>query len=413
MNNCWIIVILACLFPFTNISLFAQPDQTWTITDIINVAKAHFSQFQDIEYSFDLQVTPIADPKYKKTQSVTLLCVPEKKWEKRYSTTIYSASPEKVYKKTKAWNGEQTKMVNAIIQDQETSEPLRHEGLRVSEERMFSLLEPMNLLYLNVGKNSNYSRLIDYLGGEDVLIEGYEKIGNYDTIVVMANLVNKPRANSLAVKFWLDMDRGALPLRVELYHKEKLVRTTSEVCLSEIKPGIFFPTACKVRTFGGKSKGRWSQGEVSIFQMKAGSIKINQGLQKEDFDIKFDYNMPVWDDNIKLSYHEGVGIYNEKITDMMLLEQLAEDAKQNYNKTASKTDKSKQNHKVELDKDIHRHEDKNLNSEQTMQEPGNNSVDKMAKPHKYNVVLIVLSVISILTVYFIARHKSLSKKTHS
>ena len=110
-------------------------------------------------------------------------------------------------------------------------------------------------------------------------------------MVVNVNEISSiPRKKGLFRKYWLDMERGALPLRVEIYHKGILRLVASGITISEIEPGVFFPVSCNVSMgLGGKIEVDGARGGPSYksFKVDINSIMLNQGLELEYFDVEF------------------------------------------------------------------------------------------------------------------------------
>jgi len=185
-----------------------------------------------------------------------------------------------------------------------------------------------------LGLKGAKSTFIDNLTRSDVIIEGVGKIDGKKTVVINVNLISSiPRKEglfstttpfnhfgSLATlfsalktlfsspktamwrcsirKYWLDMERGVLPLRVKLYHKGILMLVASGVTISEIEPGVFFPMSCNV------SEGLWRKNEVDgarethsyqSYKVDINSTKINQGLERGYFDVEFAHSPASWD----------------------------------------------------------------------------------------------------------------------
>jgi hypothetical protein len=327
MKGCRIIFVIAVFLIQTGKTVGAQASSRWTKDDIVSLVKAHFMQIEDIRFRYEHQVSPIAEPKYVQKYSTLLQWAVAANWEKQSVTSTTTEAPERGTTTTLAWNGEHSTSVVELKTDSSDTQPSR-QGRISSKKVRFPGLDPLLVLEM---RGTSTGLLADFLNGKDVLVEQDEIIDGRELVVVSVNRIpSLARKDSLISKYWLDMKRGGLPLRVELYHKGELVRVTSDVQISEVQPGTFFPTACKARTFGGESKGRWSEGETNLFQVDVNSVKINQGLAKEDFVVKFQRGTHVWNDDVGIGYYEGIGLQNQQVTDEIMLAELADDAKEAF-----------------------------------------------------------------------------------
>lgn len=315
------VIVVICAFYLQKTAAGADPE--WTLEDVIAVVRANSSQIKDIQYTYMMQQIPAAEPNYIWNEDVTVMWIPEKNWEKRIVRDFVSSYPNEIYHKEHAWDGEYDRY---NIQLTRNGRPGRKEGIISSKKAMFSLLEPLDLLDI---KGGSYGNLVLILSGKDVLVEGRESIDGHETVVVSCNRIsNLPRKDSLVMKYWLDVKCGVLPRYTEMYHKGELRRVISDVTISEIEPGLFFPTSCKiepgykVRTSAGESEDRWSQGSTTCIQIDINSVKVNQGLQKEVFNVEFEYSQPVLNEDIGITYYEGIGPLDMGLSPEKLLDTL-------------------------------------------------------------------------------------------
>lgn len=301
-----IILMICAICP---LKTTAGAGRNWTIQEIIDVGRAHSAQVEDLQYAYNYQLIPQADPNYIADYEVLVMSVPGKNWQKRITKKQVSTSPGEVYQTVNAWDGQYNRYNIAHFgQGREAS---RKEGIISSRKSDFSGRDPLTFLGI---RGSMQVNLPTFLNGEDVLAEGASILDGYETIVISINRIpDLSRKDSLIMKCWLDMNKGALPRRAEMYYKEELKRVTSDVTLSEIKPGLFFPTSCTVTTFAREGQDIWSQGATMWMQVDDKSIKINQGLQKEDFNVEFEHGQPVWDEDLGMQYYEGIGLYDDEV----------------------------------------------------------------------------------------------------
>jgi hypothetical protein len=338
MDKRWIVFcLLAAISPVGRHTAVALAEQEWRIDEIIDVAQAQASQVNDIQYAYTMQVIPLADPNYILSYDVSVMRMPAKNWEKRTIIKTASTSAHQINQTVQAWDGEYYRYNTAVIR--EGGPPPTKEGIISAKKDAFSPLEPLELLGV---KGSKKGDLVLFLSGPDVILQGLETLAGHQTVVVSVNKIpTLPREDSLVMKYWLDMEHGSLPRRTELYYKADLKRVTSDVTLSELKPGLFFPAHCQATTFDfeGKSEGLWSKGETISIQVDVNSIQINQGLQKQDFALQFDYGQPVWDEDIGMTYYEGLETSASADKLRELLDQIVQETLQPIESTNSQESK--------------------------------------------------------------------------
>lgn len=383
------IILIICAFYPQKIML--GTNQKWTIRNIIDIARSHSAQTEDIQYTYKVQRIPIAEPNHSDNYEISTMWVPEKDWEKRTTKEILYTSPGKIYMEINAWNGEVNKTNTiSMLKDEK---PTRLEGeVSSGNKKGFSAKEPLQLLGIKRSKKSN---LVNYLSKKDVLVEGVESFDGHETVVVSVNLITAlQREESLIMKYWLDMKCGALPRRTEVYHKGELKRVTSDVTISEIKPGLFFPTACKCKLSGGESKGILSQGVLNIIQVDVKSIKVNQGLQKRDFDIEFEYGQPVWNEDVDLLYYEGLGLEGMKLTDELMLADLAKETKHEYENARAATletqdSDNKKEKQIEKNNEVLAGKNTSYNLEEKI------TAESLIQPHMSKLLLLTLATVAL------------------
>ena len=293
------------------IVLFLNPlafSHDWTIKDAIDIAAANIQQIQDIQMTFREQRF---DEDKNKSIVTQFSFVPGSKWQKQI-TTKTKENGEKIIT-CFSWDGDKHKTLVQAIDSHGKQE--RKEGTILGK---YEKLRPTP--FDVIGFMSAKKSLVDHLSSEDATIEGNVLCDGKETLVIADH---KPTNDRPYMRYYLDMARGAVPLKQEFVVSGKVVRTVTNITISEIKPGLFLPTKCDIFSVEiNEGKSKWLGFDIDV-----SSIKLNQRLTQKDFDIEFAHNLPVWDRNIGMGYYEGVGAEPEQPIDKQHFEQLIEDTK--------------------------------------------------------------------------------------
>lgn len=88
-------------------------------------------------------------------------------------------------------------------------------------------------------------------------------------------------------EFWMDLERGAHPLRIDMYHAGKLILRTHHIRLAKFKAidrqEVWLPVHAEVDGFDGLADTPISN---SVYDIVAGSVTINGGTVAKDFEIQ-------------------------------------------------------------------------------------------------------------------------------
>ena len=271
---------------------------------LIKLSDSHSSKIIDLQYDYEVNMRPNSDPSYIQVEKVSYSCLPAMGWEKESITIEIKHGEKQEYSyNTRSWNGEINKSFASHGSSLEGLNTDPQRGARKSSRKdsfcREGILEMMGL------RDGEESDIKPYLYGNDIRIEGETQINGRRVLMVSSNMIdNFPRKDSLVYKYWLDLERGAIPVRVELYTMNRLRRVVEDIKIEEVSPDIYFPVSCKMKNivYSGESSGIWSEGHTAEYKVDIKSIRVNSGLKKEDFDVEFEYNVPVWDTDIGLVY---------------------------------------------------------------------------------------------------------------
>ncbi len=299
--------------------------------DVINIAKANFEKIQDIEFTFSEKRFSKETGELSKEYTTQTSWVPGKNWEMQISK-IEKVGSDNIYVSSHSWDGGRFKSkTEQLGKDGSPGPPVRGSG-RISNKQA-NLREDILAAMAMKGKNFTY---IKALTADYVSIEGTAAIDGHKVIVVKRDY--DPNA-SMYTKYYVDLERGAIPLKRELYLNGQLEKAVKNIVVAEVEKGIFLPVRADVHRkshLDGKHK-------AIEFNVDIKSIKINQGLEKEYFDIEFEHNMPVLDQMSGIRYHQGVGVLSEQQVDEEIYDQLLEETESAHTETNQTNETNAQN----------------------------------------------------------------------
>jgi hypothetical protein len=302
-----------------------------SLKDVINIAKANFEKIQDIEFTFSEKRFSKESGELFKEYTTQTSWVPDKGWENQISK-IEEVGSDNIYVSSHSWDGDRFKSkTEQFGKDGSPGPPVRNSG-RINN-RQANLREDILAAMAMKGKNFTY---IKALTADYVSIEGTDAIDGRKVIVVKRDY--DPNAG-MYIKYYVDLERGAIPLKCELYLNGQLIKSVKNIVVAEVEKGIFLPVSADVHRkahFNGKRK-------AIEFNVDIKSVKINQGLKKEYFDIEFEHNMPVLDQISGISYYQGVGALPEQQVDKELFDQLIVETKTTHSEANQTNDTTAQN----------------------------------------------------------------------
>ena len=283
---------------FKNVALRPNQKHDVRVEDVINIATANFGQIQDIEFTGKIRDFSENSDVISKEQLITTMWHAENKWEKQILVTPDKSQDSHKHVAIHSWDGDNYKATVATLNA--SGETLHKEGNIINTRPNLGQNDALSAMAIKGGE-SDY---LSFLKRPNVVIEGSTKIEGHDVLILKIDLQDTPEGKEsyLYFKFYIDMSRGALPVKVEFYPNMKLATTSKCIEFTEIKKGLFLPT--KVLVYFGEELSNAQKRELAI---DVKSIKLNQGLSKEDFGIEFEHNLPVWDQNIDRAYYHKVG----------------------------------------------------------------------------------------------------------
>ena len=278
MKRCQVTLLLLS-FVFAAVGYSDQSNVS--LQDVINIAKANFEKIQDIEFTFS-EKRFHEDPGKLSTEYTTRTSwALEKNWEMQISK-IEKVGSDNIHISSHSWDGDRLKSKTEMLREDGSS--VRKEG-RITNKRA-TLREDILAAMAMKGHANNY---ITYLTGDYVSIEGTDAIDGRKVIVVNKDYTQG--SGRMYTKYYVDLERGAIPLKTEMYHEGQLLKTVKNIVIAEVEKGLFLPVRGDVY-FKAHHDGKHKTIEYNV-DIK--SIKINQGLEKEYFDIELEHNMPVLD----------------------------------------------------------------------------------------------------------------------
>lgn len=316
MKRCQVTFLLLS-FVFAAVGYSYQSNVS--LQDVINIAKANFEKIQDIEFTFS-EKRFIKEPgKLSGEYTTQTSWVPEKSWEMQISK-IRTVGSDNVYISSHSWDGDRLKSKTDLLGEDGSS--TRREG-RITNKHV-TLREDILAAMEMKGINTTY---ITSLTADYVSIEGTGTIDGRKVIVVNRDYTQE--SGRMYTKYYVDLERGAIPLKRELYHEGQLLKTVKNIVIAEVEKGVFLPVRGDVY-FKAHHDGKHKTIEYNV-DIK--SIKINQGLEKEYFDIEFEYNMLVLDQIAGISYYQGVGLDPEREVDEEFFDQLINETESAHTET--------------------------------------------------------------------------------
>ena len=136
--------------------------------------------------------------------------------------------------------------------------------------------------------------------------QGWERVDGHRCLRVEFNQVPRDQVATWPgdlpiVRFWIDMERGGHPLKVEFWNGTKLFMRSDKIELARLSiadgKAIWFPIRGETNSFNGPDKaGRDSYRDSPFFTETYaavnGSVRINQGLTDDYFTVKRKDAMP-------------------------------------------------------------------------------------------------------------------------
>lgn len=339
-------IVCVYLYILWSVSLFAD-SASLNLDDLSKLIDTYYSQIEDMQYDFEVNMQSISDPSFRVKEKTSYSNVIEIGWEKETITTEITHGEEKKYVYTaRSWNGEINKSYGAsAFSLDELSTDSQRGAKKSSKKDVFSEGGILKMIGL---RDEGSSIIRPYLYGDDIKIEGETEINGRKVIILSSNMIpTLPREKSLVYKYWLDLERGAIPVRLEYYEKNELRRIVKDIEIKEINPGMYFPISCKMENIVSSSKahGVWSEGHISEYKVDIKTLKLNSGPKGEFFDLEFEHNTPVWDADVGIGYYQGVGLQEETMTDAGLLSDIA---KASVEEIESKTVETKPKVNIEV-----------------------------------------------------------------
>lgn len=303
------------LFPVLILTAVGYSQSSVSLQDVINIAKANFEKIQDIEFTFNAKRFINEPGKLSEELIMQTSWSLEKNWEKQISKRKKVGS-DKIYISSNSWDGDRLKSKTEILGE---DSPIEKSG-RVSNKRA-TLQEDILAAMAMKGHNTTY---ITYLTTDYVSIEGTETIDGRKVVVV--NIDFTQGSGRMFAKYYVDLERGAVPLKYELHHEGKLLKTVNNIEIAEVEKGLFLPVRGDVY-FKAHHDGKH---KTITYNVDIKSIKINQGLEKEYFDIEFERNMPVLDQIAGINYYHGVGLEPERDVNEEFFDKLINETESAY-----------------------------------------------------------------------------------
>ncbi|MBC8472694.1 MAG: hypothetical protein H8D56_24790 [Planctomycetes bacterium] len=329
MKRCQVTLMLLS-FVFAAVVYSGQSNIS--LQDIINIAKANFEKIQDIEFTFTEKRFHEEPGKLYKAYTTQTSWVPEKKWEMQISK-IEKVGGDKIYVSSYSWDGDRFKSKTELLGDDGFPGPPVTGSGRIANTHA-TLRE--DILAAMAMKGNDYT-YITRLTADYVSIEGTTSIDGHKVVVV--NTDYSQGKGTSYTKYYVDLERGAIPVKREYYLRGQLRKTVKNVEVAEVKKGLFLPVRGDIYAIGnfdGKHK-------VVEFNVDIKSIKINQGLEKEYFDIEFERNLPVVDQISGIRYYHGVGLLPEQQVDKELFDQLIEETESAHSEANQTNETTAQN----------------------------------------------------------------------
>jgi hypothetical protein len=230
---------------------------------------------------------------------------------------IETVGSDKIHISSNSWDGDRLKSKTELLGEDGSS--VRREG-RITNKH--ATLREDILAAMNMKSHTN--TYITYLNLEHVSIEGTDTIDGRKVFVV--NLDYTQGSGRMFTRYYVDLERGAIPLKTELHHEGQLLKTVRNIVVAEVEKGLFLPVRGEVYLkahHDGKHK-------TIEYNVDIKSIKINQGLEKEYFDIEFEHNMPVLDQIAGINYYHGVGLEPEREVDEEFFDQLIDEVESEH-----------------------------------------------------------------------------------
>ena len=337
MKRCQVTFLLLSLV----FSAVCYSDQSnISLQDVINIAKANFEKIQDIEFTFSEKRFSKEPGKLFKEYTTQTSWVPEKNWERQISK-IEIVGNDNIYISSHSWDGDRLKSKTELLGEDGSPGPAVTGSGRISN-RQATLREDILAAMAMKGKGYTY---ITSLTADYVSIEGTTSIDGRKVIVVSRD--GSQGKGTTYTKYYVDLERGAIPLKVEFYLNGELRKTVKNVVVAEVDKGAFLPVGGDVygkSHLDGKHK-------VIEFNVDIKSIKINQGLEKEYFNIEFEHNMPVLDQISGISYYQGVGTLPEQQVDKERFDQLIEETESAHSE-ANQTNETTTQNAVTTDEEL-------------------------------------------------------------
>ena len=294
-----------------------------SLQDVINIAKANIEKIKDIEFTFSEKRFSKESGELSKEYTTQTSWSPEKNWEMQISK-IKKVGSDNIYISSHSWDGDRFKSKTELLGEDGSPRPPVTGSGRISNKQA-NLREDILAAMAMKGKNFTY---IKALTADYVSIEGTDAIDGRKVIVVKRDY--DPNA-SMYTKYYVDLERGAIPLKRELYLNGQLEKAVKNIVVAEVEKGIFLPVRADVHWkshLDGKHK-------AIEFNVDIKSIKINQGLEKKHFDIEFEHNLPVVD--------QRVGINPEQQVDKELFDQRIEETKSAHSEANQTNETATQN----------------------------------------------------------------------
>ena len=125
---------------------------------------------------------------------------------------------------------------------------------------------------------------------------GWELVDGHRCLVVEFNLLARAvPENNPVQRFWIDLERGAHPLRYEIRGGNALETRVEGIVLSEHQvPGgkrVWLPIRGEYQDFGRRAWISTSPLFVETYSVVGGSVRINQGLPDEMFSARWNGNL--------------------------------------------------------------------------------------------------------------------------
>ena len=341
-----------------------------SLQDIINIAKANFEKIQDIEFTFSEKRFSKEPGKLSKEYITQTSWVPEKKWEMQISK-IEKVGSDNVYISSHSWDGDRFKSKTELLG--ENSSPATSSG-RIANKHA-TLREDILAAMAMKGKDYTY---ITSLTADYVSIEGTATIDGRKVIVVNRDYTQG--SGTMYTKYYVDLERGAIPLKCELYHNGQLLKTVKNIVVAEVEKGIFLPVRGDVHRkshLDGKHK-------FIEFNVDIKSIKINQGLEKEYFDIEFEHNLPVVDQITGIRYYQGVGILPEQQVAEEFFDQLIKETESAHSE-ANQTNETTAQNAITTDEEL-------PNMAEDVEQEHVEGADVVGLKKKYSGLFVVIAI---------------------